>query len=419
MIPAKKVISLLPFWIFVLLFKFGAGLHFSLLSWFGSKVAPLWLVGIIMGVAAFVELILDVPFGYVLDRFGYRRMLKWGALAFILAALALTLNFTIWIYFLTVFLAAFGWLVYSPGTSAYVLSSSPHNGGGKFMGVFQAIGSAGIVLAAIAIIFAVRSSLPIIGLCIAGIIFVAMIFLYFAPTEPRSVHQEKTSEHQSYYIRRHFVDHLFLKLKTLSPALSLLLVQNMAASLFYGAIWFVVPLILAQNLHNGALGLGLSIFDMSVVVLGSAIGKLADKADSRHLVFCGLLLFAAAASIIGFNLNIWFLVLGFLATTGDELSEISLWSWINRIDKKHTDDGLINGAVACFNNLGWAIGPVLAGLIYGIVGSSWTIAISAIPIFLTWLIFSFSTFFSKYFRASSVIVPIQGNERLYRLRHKR
>ena len=50
-----------PFWIFLIFFKFGGGLHYSLLSQLGEKFLPLWLVGILIGGSSFVQLLLDVP----------------------------------------------------------------------------------------------------------------------------------------------------------------------------------------------------------------------------------------------------------------------------------------------------------------------------------------------------------------------
>ena len=128
--------------------------------------------------------------------------------------------------------------------------------------------------------------------------------------------------------------------------------------------------------------------------------------------------FAGTASAIGFNLNIWFIVLGFLATTGDEISGITLWSWVNQLDKKHTDDGLINGVVACFNNMGWAIGPILAGGLYGIIGPEWAITISAIPIAVLWLYFTVSSAYSHYFN-QTISFTDTYHEHVYRSRYKR
>ncbi|MCR4312201.1 MAG: MFS transporter, partial [Candidatus Uhrbacteria bacterium] len=136
--------------------------------------------------------------------------------------------------------------------------------------------------------------------------------------------------------------------------------------------------------------LSLGIFDLAVVLLGTTLGKLADRYNQKRLIFFGLLIFAVAGSLLGFALNIWFLVLGFIATAGHETSGVSLWAWLERLDKRHDKDGLVNGAIVLFEDLGWTIGPIVAGLLFVPIGASWTIAFCATPIIIVWLISAFS-----------------------------
>ena len=65
-----------PFLLFLTSFKFGAGLHYTLMSPFGERLFPLWLVGLMIGLAALAQLLLDIPAGHMLDTYGYRKMLK-------------------------------------------------------------------------------------------------------------------------------------------------------------------------------------------------------------------------------------------------------------------------------------------------------------------------------------------------------
>lgn len=178
-------------------------------------------------------------------------------------------------------------------------------------------------------------------------------------------------------------------MKKLNPASTMLLLLNLTASTFYGIIWFVVPLVIAHQAQAGMLGLGLGIFDFAVVVLGFLIGNLADKANKRTLVFFGLLLFAISGVLLGFNFGWLFLIFGFLATTGDEMAGISLWSWLHSLDKDHAQDGTIAGVINLFDDLGWAVGPMAAGILYEMTGATWTIVFGAIPIFAVWLIYQF------------------------------
>ena len=103
----------------------------------------------------------------------------------------------------------------------------------------------------------------------------------------------------------------------------------------------------------------------------------------------GLLLFSVSGMLLGFNFGILFILFGFLATTGDEMAGISLWSWLHALDKDHASDGVISGIINLFQDLGWGIGPIVAGILYTFWGAAWTIALGAIPIFVTWIIYQF------------------------------
>ncbi len=54
----------------------------------GERLLPLWVVGFLMGGASLVQLLLDVPAGRLLDRYGYRKLLTLTMLIFFLGALA-------------------------------------------------------------------------------------------------------------------------------------------------------------------------------------------------------------------------------------------------------------------------------------------------------------------------------------------
>ncbi len=135
-----------PLWLFLVFFKFGAGLHYSLLSPLGERVLPLWLVGIVMGSASFIQFAFDVPAGHMLDRLGYRRLMLIGTLIFLVAAVFLTLPFTLGTYLASVFLSIFGWLFFGPGVNAYILSTASKEHSGLFMSLRDISGSLGIVL---------------------------------------------------------------------------------------------------------------------------------------------------------------------------------------------------------------------------------------------------------------------------------
>ncbi|MDD5438034.1 MAG: hypothetical protein PHC70_02720 [Patescibacteria group bacterium] len=416
----KKIFSshifwrFLPFWIFLIFFKFGGGLHFSVISPLGEKLLPLWAVGLLIGGGAFVQLLLDVPAGYWLDRYGYLKLLKFTTIMFLIAAVCFMLGLSRTTYVLSLIMSTMGWLFFNPGINAYILSQAPKVHAGWFISWRDVFGSIGVVLSTAVLPFALFMAPQQIGFILFAILCVALLMLFFCPKDTASVHAEMKIPTQHYYIKRHYIPTLLKTMKQLNPASSMLLLLNLAASTFYGIIWFVVPLVIAHQAQGGLLGLGLGIFDFAVVSLGFLLGNLADKANKRVLVFFGLLIFAVSGLLLGFNFGWLFLIFGFLATTGDEMAGLSLWSWLHALDRNHASDGAIAGVINLFDDLGWAIGPMVAGVVYEIYGPTWTIAAGALPIFVVWVIYQFMT----RGQPSSVLPMPDLPLKPHRLRHK-
>ncbi|MBI5798630.1 MAG: MFS transporter [Candidatus Yonathbacteria bacterium] len=382
----SKLSKLLPFGVFILLFKFGAGLHFTLLAPLGARVFDVWVVGLLIGGAALLQLLHDVPAGFALDRFGYLRLLWVTTAAFIVATSVLIAGLTPMTFIATLFLGAFGWLFYGPGIDAYLLSMTPVEYAGRIVSIRDILASVGIVFSTALLAFMLSIPVPIIGGTIAIILLCALLAGVMSPRDRVSVHAEKKVPTHHYHVRRHHVGHIFHAIWKLNPASGLLLLSGLAGSIFYAVIWFVVPLLLDSPSGTSLPSVALGVFDFAVAVLGFFFGRLADKWNQKWLIFFGLLLFSVTGALLGFSTHLWFLVLGFMATAGDELSGLALWAWMDRLDKSHREDGLIAGVISFFQDLGWTIGPLVAGFLYGAIGPAWTIAVGAIPILITWMI---------------------------------
>ncbi len=405
--------NFLPFWLFLVVYKFGAGLHYTLISPFGESLFPLWVVGILMGATSIVQVFLDVPAGYVLDRFGYRKFLGITTFVFLLAGICFMFGLTKTTYLISLAISTFGWLFYGPGINAYILSHAPKESAGKFISLRDVFGSVGIVLSSAFLPLVLMLTVQNTGFFLSLLLFSALILIMISPKDHESVHREKKLDTHHHHIRRTPFLSTVKMMKKLNPASSMLVALNCVAGIFYGAIWFVVPLVIAHQANSGLLSIGLSIFDFAVVVLGFTLGSLADRSNKRTLVFFGILLFALSGMLIGFNFSWIFLLFGFLATTGDEMAGIALWSWLHSLDKEHAHDGAVSGVINLFSDLGWALGPVFAGILYSIIGPSWTILCGAVPIFLTWILYQF--FIRKYPHTVDLsLIP----RKPHRLRHR-
>lgn len=414
----KKSISVFwkftPFWLFLLFFKFGAGLHFSLASPLGESLLPLWAVGLLIGSGAFVQLVLDVPAGHLMDRYGYRRLLIITTATFAIATTCLFFGLTRTTYILTILIATFGWLFFGPGEGAYTLVHAPKEQTGKFISFRDVSAAIGTMFAGAAVPFGLMLSPQHLGYTLFTLMGLALVCIWFSPRDKHSVHKKIKVATQAHYVRRHPIFNAWRMIKKLNPASSTLLLLNVSASIFYGSVWFVVPLVISHRHEAGALALGLSIFDLAIVLLGFVIGNMADKFNKRWLVFIGLLIFSLSGLMLGFNFDILFLFFGFMATAGHELAGLSLWSWLYTLDKNHAHDGAVAGVLNLALDLGWTIGPIAAGFLYTFVGPSWTIAYCAIPLVLVWGLYSFMLHRHQPLQALPGIVPALPR----RLRHK-
>lgn len=381
----NPITLLIPFWIFTFLFKLGAGLHYAILPAIGGRLFPIWLVGLIISVTSFIQLTLDVPAGFLLDRFGYIKLLRVSAVIFSIAAGLLIFGLTPLTYILSVSLSALGWLFFGPGVNAYIISKADPSNAEDYISLRDTFGSLGTVFGLAFLPILLTMPVNTIGAIIAIIIALAALIISKAPKDNKTASIEKKIGTQSYYIRRDYIHKVIKAINKLNPASWLLVIQNFSSAFFYAVIWFVIPLIIT-NPESKLFGVSLSIFDFSIIVLGFIFGKIAHKINHNILIPLGLIIFAIMGTIVGFNNGWLFIIFGFLATSGDEISSISLWAWLNRLDKSHAEDGAVSGAITLFQDLGWTLGPVIAGILYNYVGASWTIALGASIIFITFIL---------------------------------
>lgn len=255
----------------------------------------------------------------------------------------------------------------------------------KFMVTRDIFSSSGVVLGCLVLMLAINFSAITIGLITAALFFIALFFIWISPKDTISVHEEKKLIHHHYYIRRNIFKKLFKSLNKLNPASWMLILQGICGSIFYSVVWFAVPLMIADPTKR-IFGISLGIFDFAIIILGGLLGKLSQKIKERYSVIIGLLIFSLSGFFLGKQIEWLFLIFGFLATAGDELYSIALWSWLDKLDIEHNTDGEVSSVISFFQDLGWTIGPVSAGILYGIFGGELTVSFGAVPLMLTFII---------------------------------
>ncbi len=383
----KIFLRFLPFWLFLAIYKGALLLHYTLIPVFGQRLIPVWAIGFVVGGEALLQLVLDVPAGHLVDRVGQRRMLKLATPIFFISAILLLFKLSLVTYLASVFFSVFGWLFLGPGVNAYILAHAKKDTSGAFMSLRDSAFSAGVVISGVGLPFVLMLSQQTTALVLLATSAVGIFFLSMSPPDSTHVHHEEVVAGQHRHMRRHWLDETLPAFKKLNPASGMLVLHMFSGAMFYSAVWFVVPLIIAMQPHNLILGFGLSVFDISIVLLGFAIGMLVDRGNKRELVFFGMIIFALAGALSGIDFGVLFLIFGFLASTGDETTILSLWSWLHSLDKEHAHDGVMSGVISLAEDFGYVVGPITAGVLYGIVGPTWTIVCGAIPIALTWIVY--------------------------------
>ncbi|MDO8556784.1 MAG: MFS transporter [Nanoarchaeota archaeon] len=373
-------LSFFAFWVFCIVFKFGTGLHYTLIAPLGERLLPLWIVGLVMSIASIIQLVLDIPAGNLLDRFGYRNLLAVGTGIFMVAVL-LWLKTDALFFVGSVLLASFGWLFFGPGRNAYVLAHATKQESGKFLGFRDVFSSLGTVLACLTIPFLIVKPNNIIVAVLFGLLACSLIAILLSPRDKKHMVHADFPHERTHHQRRHLFRNICSVMRRLSPASTLLLALQFVAALFYGVVWFVIPLVIAHAVNNASiLGVGLGMFDFAVVIAGSLLCTLVDKVNKKLMIFVGLFIFSFAGLLLGWSFGLLFLLFAFLSTTGDEIASLPLWAWLHQLDKRHNRDGLISGVINLFEDLGWTVGPLVAGILYVLVGPTMTLVLGALPL---------------------------------------
>ncbi len=202
-----------------------------MLSPLGERLMPLWIVGLLIGGGSLLQLALDVPAGYLLDKYGYRFLLKVTTLLFLGATLCFYFGLTQMTFVLSIFIATFGWLFFNPGIDAYVLSQAPNKNTGRFMSYRDIFSALGVVVSGACLPFVLFMQSKEIGLFLSCFFVIAFVVLSFSPKDV--VHHE-TKTIAPKQIHRFSTLHIIQKLNPASTMLLLLILRDLFFTELFG-----------------------------------------------------------------------------------------------------------------------------------------------------------------------------------------
>ena len=353
-----------------------------------------WVAGIFFGVFNLFQAFVGDPLaGSFADRWGSKPVVLVGhalvaASGIFWFAFPLT-NIPALLFFGILFFLSFSC---RDESAAYLLRTGGKEEGGLIFGVAENIYAMANFLASLSLPFLVLAghesiaAAVMIATSLCGAVMLARI-----PNDRGRRSQKRWTEALNFIgaIR----DGLrFVKSNHLYPLLAL----GSAAfeGLFYGVLWFAIPLeIVGGGSFSIVEGLELGIYEIVTVFFAGYAGYLADRYHWRAVHLLGWVLAAVGAIGLLWSPGVWPLVIaGALIGIGNNFFAFAASHALEAHDIDHRRDGAFVGLSNMVSDLGYAVGPLVAGILYSTAGFGGSIAFA---VAVTILIGSFMTVLAR------------------------
>lgn len=322
--------------------------------------APVFVLGIIDGVAEGIAALFKVYFGYLSDKTHRRKpFIVAGYSIAAVAKLIIAISFSWLIVFIGRVLDRFGKGVRTAARDALLLDVTTSHNKGLIFGVHRTFDSAGAVvgpLLALGLLNFFDNNIRLVLVVAVVPAFVVLFFFVFI-RESQSTATPPTKKLT-----------LGLSLNKMSRPFKLFLVIFAIFSLGNSSDSFLI-------LRSQQLGLSISlvvlvyvIYNLVYTLLSTPAGILADKLGAKRVFLAGLVIFAAVYA--GFGLNsepavVWVLfpVYGAYIALTDGVSKALIGSYITR-DEGGTAYGTFQTGASLFTFLS----SIIAGLLWSVIG---------------------------------------------------
>lgn len=342
-----------------------------------------WVAGILIAAANIFEAVLIEPIaGMFADRHGSKPAVILGNILMGTAAL-------VWLFFSIesmIVLSIFTLLLFSSygfrnASETYVLRMSSKREGGLIFGITENIYAIAYFLSSILIPFFVIAENQILA---AWLLLASSVFCFLgvmripndiAPSRQRKKIRLTDMLKPWAAVRRAFY---FLRKSNYYPVMAI--GSAVFEGLFYGAIWFVFPLHIAQEstgLFEGGLQLG--IYEVVTILMAGYTGYLADKYNWRHIHSLGWFVMALGVILLPFsNYPLWLILIGLIIAIGNNLFVFAADHALELYDGDHSADGSFLSLKQIALDTGYAISPLMVGFLYSAYG--FTVSLSSISV---------------------------------------
>ena len=318
----------------------------------------LFMIGLLIAVYDFAEIIAKPVFGYIADRTGMKPTMLAGLAVFSIASLGF---FAVDPRLLLVvrLLQGMGAAALSIVSAALVAAYFPMSRGQAF-GVYNAIKGAGYVLSPIvggAIVYA--SNFRMIFLACFAIGVLGFILSLTLPKVPASA--EFKDDDDDFSIAS-FMS--VFRNRTLLPWYLIIVVNMFLVGILFGFLPVYVNTLGYDQMQNGLI---IGAATLSYLLVQPLAGKLADRMNPIKIIFGGLALSAAGVVLIPFTTGGLLIAVAVLGGLGVG----TVWTNTDAMVSKLADQGRIAatlGAAGSFKELGDMLGPLLIGALAQALG---------------------------------------------------
>jgi MFS family permease len=362
----RRVILPISFAFFV--YTFGWGFTSPIFSIYVQNVTgSLFLTGVILSLTTMMGVFLNIPFGIIEGRVNVKRVLQITLLIYS----ALALVYPTADAFLPLLLvsitrgvaSSFLWLT----SWAYVFTYSEKNVKGKEVGFFSEMNDLASSLSPVlgGVVSFLSFFLPFYALSLTSFISFAVVSAYVKETpKPQTVSfHAQMATLSSYMHNSRFIKTVFL----IIVFYALINVYYSFLSVFLNSHGISIPLI----------GTILTIALLPAVILEVPMGNLVDKHGIRKTLTSAASFTTITAVLMPLSNNFYYtlgIVIAF--TISYTMIFIALYSRMSDImgESKTT----MTGAIATFKDLGYTIGPLIAGIVMQFIGIQNTFLLAGI-----------------------------------------
>jgi len=350
--PGRWTLLVLGFVAFVT--SFGAHVVAVNLPVYAKQVgAGLAMIGVLIAVYDFAEIIAKPVFGFVADRTGMKPTMLAGLAVFSLASLGF---FAVDPKLLIVIrlLQGMGAAALSIVSAALVAAYFPESRGQAF-GVYNAIKGAGYVLSPIvggAIVWA--SNFGMIFLACFGIGVLGFVLSLTLPKPPASA--EFKDDDDDFSLAQFAA---VFRNRELMPWYLIIVVNMFLVGILFGFLPVYVNTLGYDQLRNGLI---IGACTLSYLLIQPFAGRLADRMNPIKVMLAGLVLSAAGVLLVPFTSGIALIAVAVAGGIGVG----TVWTNTDAMVSRLADQGRIAatlGAAGSFKELGDMLGPLLIGIL--------------------------------------------------------